>query len=639
MSLFIVQVKSSSPFVWNDNFSYSSTSQLEAGGWQITQNPAGISFVNGALVLDGTNGDTSIAYENHFLNGIVDWKAQTNSMWLGKGHSGAQVHVDLLGHNYAWATDGWYSDFAFYVDGQKISAFGSYIEQANAWVNMTLEKQGNIINMYYNGLLEKSYTETNLNIVNAQVQGVSQINPWEGNQAYNFYQLESISNVASASTPTYTGTFSFKAWIDGLDYVYVQRGGATVWYEHMKSNLPGYELNNAGEQANIQNHGNVPTYIDGNIWYPTWANITTSWIDIHSFSSKYVSPKPHPTGEWNMTRFTVLQTRGNLTIIDYPSAGNDYTAKILLDDYTFLPNGTNPTGATWYEFNMDWQSNSPLSGGDVTKTAWVPPVSNAAATVVLASVALGVLSLIAAAATTTPATAATGSFLQTVIDKIRNILPDAFKKWLEALIASKRKLRIDEKTGSPYLLTKSEIAVYIISIILLTLSFSYVKVSTLEQFLIVLPTFFATSILVGLVRIYVGTLYSRKKGVWTEYKLWYFGIGLFVLSTFALKVPFSSPTRTVHHKRNFTDRLAGELSLIGILITLGFAAFFFILLQSGQALIGGTGLGMCIIGAFFDTYPIEPMGGKDIYKYNKPLWVILFVATLVLYIVWLMHII
>ena len=114
---------------------------------------------------------------------------------------------------------------------------------------------------------------------------------------------------------------------------------------------------------------------------------------------------------------------------------------------------------------------------------------------------------------------------------------------------------------------------------------------------------------------------------------------MFLLSTLAFRTPFSSPTRTVHHSHNFTEKLGGFLSCAALFITLGFGALFFVLYKSGFALIGGTGLAMCLISAFFDTFPIEPMGGKDIYKYNRALWGILFVVTLTLYVVWIAHLI
>ena len=96
---------------------------------------------------------------------------------------------------------------------------------------------------------------------------------------------------------TSSGSFTFKAWIDGTDYLYVQGGGGTVWYYHVWSNFPGWEINNQGEQYAKENHVGLPTYVDGNSWYPTWDNFTgSSWIDVQSLSDKYTNPAPHPTG-------------------------------------------------------------------------------------------------------------------------------------------------------------------------------------------------------------------------------------------------------------------------------------------------------------------------------------------------------
>jgi hypothetical protein len=410
-------------------------------------------------------------------------------------------------------------------------------------------------------------------------------------------------NVANAAG---TGNFGFRAWIDGSDYLYVQAGGRVVWFEHLRYILPGL------------GNGNYSTYVDGAEWYPSWSG---------SISDKYNTSGSFPEGEWNITSLDVVSARNLISVVEYPSVENNFTAKIYLNDD---PAG----GADWYEFNLSWETAGELSVGDVASMAWVPSAPAAVGAAVVAAGAVIGLSALAIAASSA-STVSAGGFFESFINKLRGVLPDAFKKWLENLIASRRKLQVDEKSGSAFLLTKSEVLVYVVSILLLTLSFAYVKVSTFEQFLSVLPTFFATSILVGLVKTYFGTLYSRRKGVWTEYKLWYFGVGLFLFSTLAFRVPFSSPTRSVHHSRNFTARLGGVLSLLSLFITLGFAVFFFILLKSGVTLIGSAGLGMCLIGAFFDTFPIKPMSGKDIYKYNKLLWAALFLLTLVLYAIWI----
>ncbi len=420
----------------------------------------------------------------------------------------------------------------------------------------------------------------------------------------------SISTLGMASA-TYTGTFTFKAWIDGSDYVYVQYGGATVWYEHLRYVLPGMQ------------GGNYSSYVDGAAWYPSWSN--------NPFSDNYTSPEPHPTGEWNITSITTVQARYQITIAEYPSVSNNYTAKIYLNDD---PLG----GADWYEFTMNWESAGEAPVSYVTRTAWVPPVANGVVASVVTVGAVSAGAIVAAAVSATPVTSSIG-FLDKLVDNIRKLLPDTFKKWLESLISSKRKLKIEEKEGSIYLPTKTEIIVYTLSVVILTFSFAYVKVNSLNDFLLVLPTFVATSLIVGLVKTYILTVFARRRGVWTEYKLWYFGVAMFLISTLAFRMPFSSPTRSVNHSKNFTERLGFYLCCADVFITLGFAGIFLVLLNSGFALIGSSGLAMCLIAAFFETLPIKPMGGVSIYKYNKKYWAILFLTTLMLHIIWLAHVV
>jgi len=346
-------------------------------------------------------------------------------------------------------------------------------------------------------------------------------------------------------------------------------------------------------------------------------------------------------GSWLDTVYAFDALNGRL-VWDYRTGGGVFSSPSIAGGVVFVGSYDSKVYAFGASFSPG-ASASPTSlpvpsSGDVTKTAWVPTPVNGAAAGIFAIASVSIASLIFAAVSSVPAGAASG-FFSKLIDKVRELIPDTIKKWLEDFIASKRKLKVDEKTGSPYLPTKSEAIVYGLSILFSTFAFSYVKVNSLDQILIIIPTFFATSILVSFARTYILSVYTRRKGVWTENKLWPFGVGLFLLSTLAFRTPFSSPTRTVRHSNNFTERLAGFLSVAAIFITLGFGAFFFVLYKSGFVLIGGTGLAMCLISAFFDTFPIEPMGGKDIYKYNKALWGILFAATLTLYALWIAHII
>jgi hypothetical protein len=261
----------------------------------------------------------------------------------------------------------------------------------------------------------------------------------------------------------------------------------------------------------------------------------------------------------------------------------------------------------------------------------VPQPTNAAAATVAATIITGGVSIIAAAAVSTP-----GIPISKLTQQIQDHLPNVVKNWLAAIMSSKTSLTVDEKIGSPFLPTKSEAVVYLLSILVLTFSFSYVKVETLSQILSILPTILSTSILVGFLKTFILITYSRTRGVWTEYKLWYLGLVTFLFTTFVFRVPFSSPSRSVHYTPKLTKQLNLNLSLAEVLLSLVFGFSFYILLKSGFNTIGSVGLAMCIINAFFDTFPIKPMNGRTIYDNNKPLWIVLFLLTLGLYVSWIL---
>jgi hypothetical protein len=124
--------------------------------------------------------------------------------------------------------------------------------------------------------------------------------------------------------------------------------------------------------------------------------------------------------------------------------------------------------------------------------------------------------------------------------------------------------------------------------------------------------------------------------VWSEHKIWPFGLVLFLFTTFAFRVPFSSPTRNVNQSKKFTEHLGALVAASEILISLAFGGLFFLLLSAGYVAIGGAGLDMCIIGSFFGTFPLAPMSGKEVFKHSKRLWAGLFVATLIIFCAWLL---
>jgi hypothetical protein len=221
-------------------------------------------------------------------------------------------------------------------------------------------------------------------------------------------------------------------------------------------------------------------------------------------------------------------------------------------------------------------------------------------------------------------------------EKLNSILPDGVKGWLESYVASKRSLAIEAKNGPLFVLTKLELIAYAVALVVLTFAFAYSGAGSMEQFLLLIPTVLATSVVVGLAKNLLTEMIARVLGVWSEHRLWYFGLATFLLSTLAFRTPFSSPSRIINHTPGFSKRTLGVVASSSVLIALGFAGIFYALLIFGFTYVGSIGLAMCLLMALFDSIPLAPMNGKDIYDWSKIAWGAQFVASVVLYTLWLL---
>ena len=269
----------------------------------------------------------------------------------------------------------------------------------------------------------------------------------------------------------------------------------------------------------------------------------------------------------------------------------------------------------------------------VTVSVWVPPAINAVASSVATLGVLSVVSLVTLAVSNP--TAMVGNWH---MEKVRSLIPSYAKDWLESFVSSKRSQVIDDSNGSVFLLTKLELVAYAVTILVLTLAFSYSGAGTMEEFLIILPTVLTTSVVVGLIKNLLMELIARLQGVWAEYRLWYLGLTTFTFSTLIFKTPFSSPSRIIHHDPLSTTKTGGVTATASVMIALGFAAVFYLIQILGFPLIGSIGLASCLLSAFFETIPIPLMNGKDIWAWNKIIWTAVFLVSLILYTLWLLYI-
>ncbi len=237
---------------------YQSADQLQVAGWTITHQ-AGVSFSGSAIILDGTQEDTAIHYSRHFPSGISNWKVEDKSRWTLGSHCGNSVTAVTDKHSYTFMADGWYSTFAFYRDGQK-TTFGSFQENKNEWFTLGIEKQGNQINMYYNGELKSTYMETDTSASN--LIGADAVSPWRGGSEYDYFEVWSLDSTtiepqsSLLSNPIVLGGIigAVGVGIGGVLYFFVFGGGGAAG----SAGGAGGSIAGGGESI-IQDHPSSPS--------------------------------------------------------------------------------------------------------------------------------------------------------------------------------------------------------------------------------------------------------------------------------------------------------------------------------------------------------------------------------------------
>ena len=321
--------------------------------------------------------------------------------------------------------------------------------------------------------------------------------------------------------------------------------------------------------------------------------------------------------------------------------GTSYRVRVDSGDWVSIGSSTNYTfsGLTLGKHVLTAQAVS--GSGNVTGSSslsvdvrvWVPTATDAVVSCVTTVGIIGAVSIVANAITN-PITLASNMFLK----KFNELIPKYVKDWLEGFVASKRSTSIVKMEGPLFTLTRLEILAYGVAIIVLTLAFGYCGAGTLEEFLLLIPSFLITGLAVGLIKNYIMELFSRNRGIWAEYRVWYFGLATFILSTLLFKTPFSSPSRTLHSKGNSSPKHSGITATASLGLTLVFAAAFFLVMRLGFYELGSIGLAGSLLSALFETIPVPQTNGKSIWDWSKRVWVVSFLVSALIYVSWLIYV-
>jgi PKD repeat protein/ABC-type branched-subunit amino acid transport system substrate-binding protein len=175
------------------------------------------------------------------------------------------------------------------------------------------------------------------------------------------------------------------------------------------------------------------------------------------------------------------------------------------------------------------------------------------------------------------------------------------------------------------------------SCIVLFLVFVYIEVNGLPNFLVTQSLILAApQVLTSVVAVFLFTqIFSlisvRSLKIWSQFRLWLWGIIALLITGFIFKVPFSSPTRLELPKG--LDPKSAELHAISKTLCLFMSSIPFYLFDlMGNVVAGDADRMMVMMGAFFSTLPLKPMEGEVIFKSDRKVWLAFFLVSLTLFL-------
>lgn len=126
-----------------------------------------------------------------------------------------------------------------------------------------------------------------------------------------------------------------RAFIDGSDVVKIR--GDQVWFVHKSFEFPGRWQG-----------CNEPILVNGAKWEPKWNGNLSDRYTIEDKDCALPLGKAFTKETMNVVAKSGL---GNFFVSEYPSADNDYTLSVTLDDL-------GAEGASWYEFGVSWDDDA-----------------------------------------------------------------------------------------------------------------------------------------------------------------------------------------------------------------------------------------------------------------------------------------
>jgi hypothetical protein len=184
------------------------------------------------------------------------------------------------------------------------------------------------------------------------------------------------------------------------------------------------------------------------------------------------------------------------------------------------------------------------------------------------------------------------------------------------------KVKLATLQKAPFI-SKGEIAALGISALISTVVFGVVEAKGFAIFLTSsgVSIFVAPALVSVLTVIVFSELFeaccARFCRVHKQFKLWMYGLVMFVLSGLVFLFPIGSPGITRYKTGEISDRAKGLFVLSKTFLFLTLMIPFAALLMLGFSTLGGVGLWLTLVTVFASLIPVRPLAGKELFNYRK----------------------
>jgi len=487
--------------------------------------------------------------------------------------------------------------------------------------NSTEMRKNNITNNSEYGIwliYSSNNTISGNNITNNSVCGIQL--EFSSNNKFNHNNF--INNLNQALS-YYSGV---NTWDDGYP------SGGNYWSDYMGIDSNGDGMGDSPYIIDSNNQDNYPLMNPHYIWTPDTASPSITILSPQNTTYTTSSiPLTFTVNEPTSWIGYSLDGQANVTI-----SGN--TTLTSLSDgqhsITVYANDTSGNMGASNKVFLTVQTPPPTPIAPIRET---PPPENAAVAVATgAAITVGVTGLMSISGL--------GQSLNAAIAKMN--IPDWLKDFLqlysEEVFKTLTKEKIKARKKVP-LFTKKEIATIIFSASIITIVFGYVEANGLPQFsslsvlAVVIPPVLSTVAVISVTNALFTALSSKIYNVKSESKVWLYGVIAFLVSGLLFLVPFAGPSRSTYQCGEISKKTKGLLVLSKTLLFLTLSIPFSLLFIFGFMSLGDTGLLIILTTVSYSLIPIKPLEGKEIFDFDKKVWLATFAPLFLLFLGWVLH--